>query len=374
MDKALMQVQPVTITDRDTWNATLALMPYAHVLQTWEWGEFKAATTGWIPRRIAYMHEGAVAAMAQILTRRLGPLAIMYVPKGPALDYADQPLRQAVLDSLKRHARLSGAIFLKIDPDVVIGVGVPGEYGAYDDPLGAQIAAEWQAAGLRFSPDQVQFRNSIIVDLRLSEDELLAAMKQKTRYNVRLASRRDITIRLGSADDLDMLYRLYAETARRDDFVIRPLEYYRRAWADFMRAGLAQPIIAEYRGRPVAHVIIFGFGGRAWYFYGASSDEERNRMPTYLLQWEAIRWAKAQGMQVYDFWGAPDDFADENDPLAGVFRFKEGFGGVVVRRIGAWDYPARPALYALYTRVMPAVLNVMRGAARRRLRSEGQGG
>jgi lipid II:glycine glycyltransferase (peptidoglycan interpeptide bridge formation enzyme) len=255
---------------------------------------------------------------------------------------------------------------------VAVGYGVPGEPDAYDAPLGTQITEEWREAGLRFSPQQIQFRNSVVVDLRRSEDDLLAAMKQKTRYNVRLAARKEVDIRFGDESDLDLLYDLYADTARRDDFVIRPLDYYRQAWGDFMKAGLAQPIIAEYKGRAIAHVIIFGVGRRAWYFYGASSDEERNRMPTYALQWEAMRWAKAQNMVAYDMWGAPDDFQDEQDPMAGVFRFKSGFGGVVVRRAGAWDYPVRPFLYTLYSRAMPAVLGVMRGVARRQLGREGQ--
>ncbi|MBN1120526.1 MAG: peptidoglycan bridge formation glycyltransferase FemA/FemB family protein [Anaerolineae bacterium] len=357
----------MTINNREKWNATLALMPFAHVLQTWEWGEFKTSTTGWQPHRIAFMDGETVVAMAQVLTRREGPFQVMYVPKGPALDYTNEPLRKAVIDALKSYARQHGAIFIKIDPDVVIGAGVPGEPDACEDDLGKQIAAEWRAAGLRFSREQVQFRNSVIVDLRRSEDDLLAAMKQKTRYNVRLSPRRDVTVRFGSADDLDLLYDLYAETALRDGFVIRPLDYYRQAWGAFMQAGLAQPIIAEYKGDPIAHVIVFGFGKRAWYFYGASSDEHRNRMPTYLLQWEAIRWAKAQKMVLYDFWGAPNDFDDEDDPLAGVFHFKDGFGGTVVRRIGAWDYPANRLLYAGYTTAMPVILSVMRRIGRRRL-------
>ncbi len=367
-----MQLQPITITDRSQWNAALAPMPYAHVLQTWEWGDFKAQTTGWTPRRIAYMYQGAAVAMAQVLTRQAGPFKIMYLPKGPALDYSNPDLRLSVLRSLIHLAKDQQAIFVKIDPDVVCGAGVPGETGAEEIPLGHQIAAEWSTLGLRFSPDQVQFRNSVIIDLRQDEETILAAMKQKTRYNVRLSSRRGVATRLGTVDDLDLLYRLYVETARRDNFVIRPLDYYRQAWGDFMKAGLAQPIIAEVGGQAVAHVIIFGFGKRAWYFYGASSNAAREHMPTYLLQWEAIRWARAQKMQVYDFWGAPDDFHDQSDPLAGVFRFKEGFGGTVVRRIGAWDYPARPRLYTLYTRVMPAVLEVMRGIGRRRLKRETQ--
>lgn len=366
-------LQPSTVSDSAVWNSTLALMPYAHILQTWEWGDFKAATTGWTPRRIAYMHQGAVVAMAQVLTRRAGPLSIMYVPKGPALDYGNASLRAGLLEELKRLARAQGAIFVKIDPDVTVGVGVPGQPGAYDDPTGLQVMAEWGQAGLRFSRDQIQFRNSVVIDLRKTEDDLLNAMKQKTRYNVRLAERRGVNVRFGTVDDLDMLYALYEVTARRDNFVIRPLDYYRLAWGTFMKAGLAQPIIAEYKGRPIAHVIIFGVARRAWYFYGASADEERQHMPAYLLQWEAIKWAKRQGMALYDFWGAPDDFYDQDDPLAGVFRFKEGFGGVTVRRSGAWDYPANPLLYTGYTRVMPAVLGVMRGFARRRLRSADQG-
>ena len=353
------------------WNATLALMPYAHVLQTWEWGDFKAATTGWTPERIAYMHQGGVAAMAQILTRKVGSLSIMYVPKGPALDYTDQALRAGVLAELKRRAAERGSIFVKIDPDVATGVGVPGQPDAFDDPTGLQVGAEWTMAGLSFSREQVQFRNSIVIDLRRTEDELIDAMKQKTRYNVRLAERRGITIRFGTEDDLAMLYALYEMTARRDGFIIRPLDYYKLAWGTFMKAQLAQPIIAELKGYPIAHVIIFGFARRAWYFYGASSDEGRQHMPTYLLQWEAIKWAKRQGMLMYDFWGAPDDFYDENDPLAGVFRFKQGFGGVTVRRIGAWDFAPRPMLYTAYTRIMPAVLGVMRALARRRLSGEG---
>lgn len=366
-----MKLTRKTITDHQQWNATLALLPFSHVLQTWEWGDFKAGTTGWEPDRIAYFHQGVVVAMAQILTRTEFGQKIMYVPKGPALDYEDQALRKAVLDEIKRYASEKGAIFIKIDPDVPVGWGVPGEANELDDALGMAVAREWRAAGLVFSADQVQFRNSVVLDLRLDEEELLAAMKQKTRYNVRLGpEKKGLDIRFGDSTDLDMLYEIYTETAIRDDFIIRPLDYYRKAWAAFIDAGLAKPIIAEFQGEAVAHVIIFGFGGRAWYFYGASSDRERHRMPNYALQWAAITWAKSQGMLVYDFWGAPNDFSDPDDQLAGVFRFKEGFGATTVRRIGAWDYPVDERKYRLYNRWMPLVLDVMKLFGRLRLRRQ----
>jgi len=192
-------------------------------------------------------------------------------------------------------------------------------------------------------------------------------MKQKTRYNVRLAERKGVRVRPGVIADLDLLYRLYAETSVRDGFVIRSADYYQEAWGSFIRAGLAQPLLAEVGGQPVSALILFKFAKTAWYMYGMSREAHREKMPNHLLQWEAIRWAKAQGCETYDFWGAPDEFV-ESDPMWGVWKFKEGFGGQVVRRIGAWDFAPSPNLYWLYTTVMPKVLDVMRWRGRRQTR------
>ncbi|MCI0731946.1 MAG: peptidoglycan bridge formation glycyltransferase FemA/FemB family protein, partial [Chloroflexi bacterium] len=148
-------------------------------------------------------------------------------------------------------------------------------------------------------------------------------------------------------------------TAQRDGFAVRPVAYYLDAWQTFYDAGLAHPLLAEYEGQPVAAVIVVSYGRRAIYMYGASTDKERQRMPNYLLQWEAIRQAQERGYRVYDFWGAPDDFV-ESDLLWGVWRFKAGFNGQVVRHIGAWDYPARPFWYWLYTVVIPKYLDLLR--------------
>jgi len=127
-----------------------------------------------------------------------------------------------------------------------------------------------------------------------------------------------------------------------------------------MEAGLAHALIAEFEGKAIAHVILLHFARTCWYFYGASANEERERMPNYLLQWEAMRWAKGQGYAVYDMWGAPDTF-DESDSMWGVFEFKRGFPGVVRRHIGAWDYAPYPPLYWGYTQA--AVLGVYAGLA-----------
>ena len=167
-----------------------------------------------------------------------------------------------------------------------------------------------------------------------------------------------------------MLYRMYAETSIRDGFVIRNEQYYRTVWTIFMRAGQsevipsAEPLIAEVDGEPVAAIFIFYFAGRAYYLYGMSREVHREKMPNYLLQWEAMKRAKSGGCHTYDLWGAPDNF-DESDSLWGVFRFKEGLGGQVVRTLGEWDYAPNSFSYNLYTKIMPRILNVMRSRGNR---------
>jgi lipid II:glycine glycyltransferase (peptidoglycan interpeptide bridge formation enzyme) len=284
------------------------------------------------------------------------PFSILYVPKGPVLDFNHAALRRAVVAGLERLAHRERAIFVKIDPDVVLSWGMEPERPS---PTGASFREELLARGWRFSRDQVQFRNTFELDLERPEEELLAAMKQKTRYNIRLAARKGITVRQGTPADFPAIFALYRETAARDGFTIRPEVYYLDAWRAFYEAGFGQPLLAEHEGEAVAAVIVVAYGTRAIYMYGASSERERQRMPNHLLQWEAIRWAKSQGCRIYDFWGAPDEFV-ETDRLWGVWKFKEGFGGQVVRHIGAWDYPARPFWYWLYTAVMPRYLAMSR--------------
>jgi lipid II:glycine glycyltransferase (peptidoglycan interpeptide bridge formation enzyme) len=117
----------------------------------------------------------------------------------------------------------------------------------------------------------------------------------------------------------------------------------------------------------VAGLISFYFAGRAWFLYGMSRDIHRRKMPNYLLQWKAIRSAKAKECKYYDLWGAPDVFT-ENDPMWGVYRFKKGLGGTVVRNIGAYDLPARPLLYRLYTQFLPSILALLRRQGKDRVR------
>ncbi len=351
------------ITNRDQWNDALRTLPYAHILQSWEWGEFKRVTTGWQPHRIAFKQGDAIVAMASVGIRKIGPLRVMYIPKGPALAYADADLAASVLDALQALARKQFAVWLKIDPDVINATGVPGEDDDLPDATGQQLISLLKARGWRLSDDQVQFRNTITLDLTQSEDELLAAMSQNTRRKVRTAEKKGVIIRAATLVDLPVLYDLYRATGERDAFLTRRFSYYQQAWQAFMEADLAHALIAEAEGQPIAHVILFHFGHKCWYFYGASSNEERQRMPNYLLQWEALKWAKAHGYETYDMWGAPDEFT-ESDSMWGVYEFKRGFRGTVTRYIGAWDYAPYPPLYTAYTQLWPRVLDWMKSRSK----------
>ena len=351
-------LQAREITKHDRWNDMLRAMPAAHILQTWEWGEFKRATGGWRPTRLAFNRGAEVVALASLATRRIGPFKALYISKGPVFDYGDLALAERVLHELEARARKFGVVWLKIDPDVVAATGEPGGETDKSDATGRGFMALLQSRGWRYSDSQVQFRNTLAIDLTRSEDEILMAMSGNTRRKVRAAAKKGVTIRPAGEADLLLLYRLYQVTGERDGFLIRHFAYYERAWRDFMRAGLAHALIAEYEGRAIANVILFHFGRRCWYFYGASSNEERARMPNYALQWAAMKWAKAQGYAEYDMWGAPD-VLDESDALWGVYQFKRGFRGGLIRHIGAWDFVPRPLLHYTYAKLSKRLLKVV---------------
>ena len=381
--------------DRELWNSIIAELPNPHFLQTYEWGQVKSKY-GWSPLYAIWTSDGNFSifsgtdlctlsphgclAAALILKRQVlnkgfvKRLSVLYAPKGPLLDWSDEPLRNRVLTDLQSFAKKQGAIFFKMDPDLVLGTGIPGGEQEIIDPKGGQVMDDLKHRRWKYSSDQIQFKNTVLIDLTPSESELLARMKQKSRYNVRLAEKKGVVLRIGTQSDFPMLYRMYAETSVRDGFVIREEGYYRSVWETFMYLNVStfqpsnvptldlptcEPLIAEVDGEPVAAIFVFYFAGRAYYVYGMSRNAHREKMPAYLLQWEAMKRAKAKGCTVYDLWGAPEVF-DETDSMWGVYRFKEGLGGKVVRTLGAWDYAPSSLWYKMYSDVMPRVLDVMR--------------
>lgn len=354
-------MQVLHIDDQPTWDRALLALPNPQVLQSWAWGAFKSRQ-GWTAARLLFQEAGQVVAAASVLRRTLPflPASVLYVPRGPIVDWTDSERVGNVLAALERLAREWKAISIKIDPDVYYPDHAPG--------FSTRPACAPETAGMlsdrnwRFSVEQIQFRNTLLLDLDRSEEDLLASMKQKTRYNVRLAMRRGVQVRIGTEADLPVFYDLYAETARRDGFPIRPPEYYYDAWRTFLEAQQAFLLLAEVDGDAVAGLILLTFGPVAWYMYGASSERHRNLMPNNLLQWEAMRCARAAGCKLYDLWGAPNQ-PNESDPMWGVVRFKFGLGGELAEGLGAWDFPASRAGYWLYMELIPRYLAWLRSRA-----------
>ena len=308
------------------WNQYLQSRPETHLLQTGEWGELKSGF-GWNAIRIM---TGGAGVQVLFRTLPLG-LTIGYIPKANIA-----PELWSEIDSICKRKQ---AIFLKLEPDLWT-----------DEELDTRNMA------LRTSPHNIQPPRTIIIDIKGSEEEILARMKQKTRYNVRLAEKKGVTVR--AWDDIQSFHKMMLVTGDRDSFGVHSLEYYRRAYELFHPTGMCELLVAEYEGLPIAALMVFARGRRAWYFYGASTDEQRNRMPTYLLQWEAMKWAKMCGCEEYDLWGVPDEdqafleanFETKQDGLWGVYRFKRGFGGELKRAAQAMDRVYSPLLYWTYLR------------------------
>ena len=314
------------------WNEFLTGHPHAHILQSGEWGELKSAF-GWDAVRLVSQGFGA-----QILFRRL-PLGLTfaYIPKGPVGPPTKQADREfwAEVDSLCQRKR---AVFLKLEQG-----GWEGDPGAGQPPTGFLL-----------SPQHIQPRSTLLVDLSGSEEKVFDCMKPKTRYNIRLAGRKGVVVH--TSDDIANFYRVMNVTSQREAFNVHSLQYYQRAFELFHPNGMCELFVADFEGQTLAAVMVFAFGKTAYYFYGASADVERNRKPTYPLQWEAIRWAHARGCTEYDMWGIPDEATDVDDDEAearedglwGVYRFKRGFGGSIKRAQRVIDRVYNPLFYKLY--------------------------
>jgi peptidoglycan pentaglycine glycine transferase (the first glycine) len=323
----------------DEWDSFVVGHPQGHVLQLSAWGKLKSEF-GWQLARTAVRDHDAIVAGAQVLLRRL-PLGyrIAYVPKGPLLDPVHPDSCQALFDALRRQNHARQTIMLKVEPDL-LDTDIPW----------------WVENGFRPSGQTIQPRRTLLVDITGTEDEILSRMKSKTRYNIRVAERQGVQVHAGQHGDLGAFDRLMTVTGERDAFGIHSAAYYDRAYALFAPTGQARLFVASCEGQPIAGLMAFACGSRAWYMYGASANEHRDKMPNYALQWAAICWARSRGCHTYDLWGVPDEeegtleahFAERKGGLWGVYRFKRGFGGRLVRTVGAFDYVYNRPAYWLY--------------------------
>lgn len=327
-----MNSKIITYLERERWNDFMADSPCGSILQSYEWGEFKAHF-GWRPIRIVLEDEGKITAGISILIREIPFIrhCLFYAPRGPILDYSNKELLHALLDVVEKEAERNRAISLKIDPEIP-----EGDKSALDNLI---------SLGFEKALKQVQPRVTFILDLDRDLNAILASFEEKTRYNVRLAEKKGVRVKEDiSEKGIKTFYGLYLDTSRRDKFLIHPLTYYQKVREIIFNAGLGTNLMAYYNGEPIAAVIVFAFGRKIWYMYGASASEFRNVMPNHLLHWEVIKWAKERNFKYYDLWGIPVN-PTENHPLYGVYRFKKGLKGQLVKYIGAYDFPYSPLFY-----------------------------
>lgn len=338
--------QPITLENKQ-WDAFVDSRD-GHILQTARWAQLKRAFD-WQDQQVALAHLGDTLPQAvTLMLYRSLPLnlsRLAYVPRGPVMDWNNAAMRDAMLAQLTNAARANGAFAIKFEPDL-------------DDT--PENRAMLTTLGLRESHQTVQPPRTILIDVSGDEDDILMRMSQSTRRKVRTPYKKGVTFRHGTVHDIETFSAVIEETSERNDFGVHSQKYYQMAYALFGRPGKVTLILAEWEGKTLGAIMCYAQGSRAWYFYGASASIERNRMATYGLQWEAIKWARQKGCRWYDMWGIPDEdeetledqFQRRDDGLWGVYGFKRGFGGVVSRSVGAWDLILNPLIYTAYETIL----------------------
>jgi len=331
---------------RVEWDGWLRDSPGGgHVLQSYEWGEFKRRL-GWRPIRLVLERDGAVVGLAQFLAYDTGPFvpgALWYCTKGPWLPWDDEEAVRTFFEGVREVARREGAHTVKIEPDVL-------EEQKDIKTLLGEI-------GFRKARYDLNLKTTLVVDLSLSEEELLARMKAKTRYNARLAARKGVEVVEPEFEEgwATFYEWMKATSERKEDYVLRrSRDYLHGVMRSMHDAGQGRLFFAEHEGTPLAGMYVFTFGEKYWYMYGASSDEKRNLKPNYVLQWEVMRWAKQRGLTHYDMVGVPKpEELNESSSLWNVYKFKEGFGGELVDSLGCYDLPVKKTRAAAWYKLEP---------------------
>jgi len=326
-------------------------------LQSSMWGRFKARF-GWEAKAFSVDWEGVPdpggTTTLLTLSRRIAPFFSMtYIPWGPEMptDFPSDPhARASALEELARGLRpFFPSAFIRFDPPWFDADGAGTGEGAPTPLIGGKF---------KRAMADIQPPDTVLVDLTPTFDEILAAMKTKWRYNIGLAQKRGVIVHASEAsgkqvDNIEVFYRLLKETALRDGIAVHNIEYYRGLFEESQKESPSivptqlRLYTARHENDDLAAIVALFRGKQATYLYGASSNIKRELMPTYALQWKAIQDAKEFGAEVYDLFGIPPD-ENPNHPMAGLYRFKTGFGGRIVHRPGSWDYPCKPLLYALF--------------------------
>ena len=313
-------------------------------LQSSMWGEFKSRF-GWKPNAFLIKWEGGEEKPLLAISRKIAPgFSFVYVPWGPELpnDFPSDKKHFALCElavKLKKYL-LKKTVFIRFDPPW---------YDENSAMFSGDEAQTFLFTGLKRPAADIQPPDTVLVDISLPAEKILENMKPKWRYNISLAEKKGVIVKACGAEDLETFYSLLKETSKRDGILIHGIDYYKTLFelCETEKDEKLNLYIASHEEQAIAAIAVLFRKDCATYLYGASSDKKRNLMPSYALQWKAMQDAKEAGCKIYDLFGIPPD-DNPNHPMAGLYRFKTGFGGQVVHRPGSWDYPYKTFFYSLF--------------------------
>ncbi len=324
----------VTEKNLREYEAFVESHPEGHFAQSSLWAKQKPA---WSWKAIVCRDEtGKIKGSLAFLIRKM-PIVrknMMYACRGPVCDLDDRATFEELMEASKKLAKEIKAYVIKIDPDV------PSSNTDFAKML-EDVGFQTRITGKNFEAIQPRYVFRLYLNGR-SEEEIMASFHQKWRYNIRLAQRKGVEIRLCGKEMVEEFARIMIETGVRDNFATRPPEYF-AAMLDNL-GDKCRLYMAFHEGKPIAGTLAILYGDKVWYLYGASSNEHRNLMPNYLLQWSMIQWAIENNCRVYDFRGVSGDISEDN-PHYGLYRFKKGFGGEFTEFVGEYDYVMNKVSY-----------------------------
>lgn len=305
-----------------------------HPLQSWAWGSFRQETGVETQRLLGFDGNEAVGQIQATFHKvpKL-PYTVGYYPKGTWPD-------DIQLAALKDLGKRENAIFIKLEPDV----SCPPKNQADIEGL-KQVLIESGCVEGR----PLFTKYSFLIDLTLSETELLARMKAKTRYNLKVAEKHGVEVVEDNSDEgFDQYLNLLNETTSRQKFYAHSRGYHQKMWRNMRQAGIAHLLKATYQGKVLTAWILFLYKNKLYYPYGASSRQHREVMASNLVMWRAMQLGKSWGATSFDLWGALGPSPDPKDPWFGFHNFKLGYGGALTEFVGSYDLVIQPQLYKLY--------------------------
>ena len=308
-----------------------------HPLQTWSWGDFQIGE-GHKVYRLGVFDQQKLISGYTVSFHTLPKLnyTVGTLLRGPKID-------DDMIKNITKIAQDENAIFVKFEPDVIQKI--------YDQNLNLdkEIFVDSNFPSLVVSPKVAFYPHSFIIDLTKTEEELLANMSTKTRYNIKLANRHNVTVSRETHDQgFEIYLSLLMDTTKRQGFYLHTESYHRHLWEKLKNTGLCEIFIASHEGEVLAAFMLFKKGDRLFYPYGASLDKKREVMAPNLLMWEAIKYGKSLDLKSFDTWGCLSPNAKEGEQGFGFHKFKQGYGGTLVQFMGTYDLVINPAFYKIY--------------------------